>query len=173
MKPAPAACAALFALAACAPSAASTERSDTPLDAVRVGLPSSEPVTPPPPAGAKAEWVAAGAGANYGYAGQAPLLSLECRAGTLFVTRHVAAEVGAQALFALQGGGVILRLPVDAFRPGAAPGYEWQGSIPAAEPGTKVFEGAFSGTLPGGGRIEVTPGDPARELLRRCREAAA
>jgi hypothetical protein len=161
----------LLLLAACSPSSASTEQADGPLDAVRVAMP--DDAAPPPaahPDGAQGAWVAApdGSFARFGYSGEAPLISLECRNGALVVTRNVAAPVGAQALFALQGSGWILRLPVDAAAVPGQRGYVWQGTIAADDRRLALFKARFAGTLPGGGHIEVPASDAARALIKRC-----
>ena len=101
-------------LTACAPSA--PEQADAPLDAVRMSLPADEsaPLPMAHPSGVLPEWTAApdGLSARFGYPGEAAQLILECRAGTLVVTRNVPAPIGAAALFALQGSGLILRWPL-------------------------------------------------------------
>jgi hypothetical protein len=86
----------------------------------------------------------------------------------LVVTRHVPAEVGAQALFALQGRKRIVRLAVDATAVPGSRGYLWQGSLPAGDPAADVFEGPFVGTLPDAGKISVPGSDLVRALIRRC-----
>ncbi len=164
-----------LALAACSKPAASDPREGAPLGAVRVVMPASEPIPGQPAPDAKAAWAASpdARTARFGFAGQGPLLSLECRTGVLIVTRHIAAEIGAQALFALQGGGRILRLPVDATSVPGMRGYLWQGTLAADDPGAAIFVGGFSGTLPGGGRIEVSASDIPRALIERCKVAPA
>ena len=122
-------------LAACSHSAPPAQRDGAPVDAVRIGLPAAEPMPGAPAPDAKADWVGNGDVARFGFPGQGPMLSVECRSGVLLVTRHVPAEVGAQALFALQGGGHILRLPVDATSVPGLRGYIWQGALPASDPG--------------------------------------
>ncbi|BEV01090.1 hypothetical protein [Novosphingobium olei] len=163
---------AALALAGCSRSSALPAPDNAPVDAVRLAMPQSDgagfsAIDPK----AKGSWIAApdGASATYGYAGQPPLLTVACRSGLLMVTRHSPAEVGAQALFALQGGGRILRLPVDATAVPGQRGYIWQGSLAPGDPGAAVFQSAFNGTLPGGGMIKVTAGEPMREVLRRCK----
>lgn len=165
----------LAILSGCSKSAPSAEREGAPLDAVRVAMPATEPMPGPRDVDAKPAWIAAAGGttARYGYPGEGPQLSLECRAGVLVVSRHVAAEVAAEALFALQGAGHILRLPVAATAVPGLRGYLWQGTIAPDDPGVLVFESAFNGTLPGGGRIEVSAGDAPREVIRRCKATPA
>lgn len=160
--------AALLTLGACHRAPAPAARDGAPVDAVRVGLPASEALPGAPDADAKAVWAGNGDAARFGFPGQGPLLSVECRSGVLLVTRHIPAEIGAQALFALQGPGHILRLPVDATSVPGVRGYIWQGTLPANDPGAAVFDGAFNGTLPGGGMIRVSAGAPLREVVRRC-----
>lgn len=167
---------AALALAGCSKSSASLPDDPAPLDAVRLTMPQAEVVqTGPADPKVKGIWTAApdGASATFGYAGLPPLLTVACRSGLLMVTRHSPAEVGAQALFALQGGGRILRLPVDATAIPGQRGYLWQGSLAPGDPGAAVFQSAFNGTLPGGGMIKVTAGEPMREVLRRCKASPA
>ena len=162
-------------LAACSRHAAPDTREGAPVDAVRLAMPDSEPMPGPRLPGAKAVWAGApdGSFARLGYPGQGPDLSIACRSGVLLVTRHVPAEVGAQALFALQGRGRILRLPVDATSVDGQRGYIWQGTIAADDPGTEVFDGAFNGTLPDAGKIEAPASDALRTVIARCRTRPA
>lgn len=156
-------------LAACSPQA--PERADGPLDAVRVVMPAGEAAQKTArPAGVEPGWVSSpdAAFARFGYPGEPALLSLECRAATLVITRNVAAAVGAEALFALQGSGLILRLAVDATTVPGQRGYVWQGSIAANDPRAALMEGTFSGTLPGGGHIEVPASDAPGAVIKRC-----
>lgn len=158
-------------LAACTSSSATTTQGkDVPLDAVRVAMPADSPAPAPARAkDAKGAWVSAPDGsARFGYAGEPALLRLECRSGSLVVTRNVAAPIGAAALFALQGSGYILRLPVDATALPGQPGYIWQGSIPADDHRLTLFKAKFAGTLPGGGHIEVPASDVPGALIKRC-----
>lgn len=162
----------VLALAACSRPAPAPERDGAPEQAVRVALPASEPLPGPSDADAKPVWAgsADGSAARFGNPGEGPLLSIACRSGVLVVTRHAPAEVGAQALFALIGGGRIVRLPVDATSVPGSRGYLWQGTLPADDEAAGVFtEGAFAGTLPGAGRIEVSAGAPPRDVVSRCR----
>ncbi len=166
-------------LAACSPSAATQsdagKRADGPVDAVRVAMPADVATAATArQAGVEAGWVSSpdAAFARFGYPGEPALLSLECRAGALVVTRNVAAPVGAGALFALQGSGRILRLPVDATAVPGQRGYVWQGTLPADDPHVAIFEGKFSATLPGGGHFEAPASDAPRAVIRRCEGAA-
>jgi hypothetical protein len=160
-------------LAACSSSSASTTAGkDVPLDAVRVAMPvnSGGAGVPERPKDAKGSWVATpdGSGARYGYAGETALLSLECHSGSLVVTRNAAAPIGASALFALQGSGYILRLPVDATALPGQSGYVWRGAIAADDLRLKLFKARFAGTLPGGGHIEVPASEVPGSLIKRC-----
>ena len=139
------------------------------MDAVRVAMQADSPA-PPATRGedAKGAWAATPDAARFGYPGEAPLLSLECRQGALVVTRNVAAPIGAAALFALQGSGYILRLPVDATAVPGRRGYVWQGAIPADDRRLTLFKARFVGTLPGGGHIEVPASDVPGALIKRC-----
>ncbi len=156
-------------LAGCSSSSATTTNKDAPVGAVRVAMPADNAA----PAQTRAEdakgvWASAPDAARFGYPGEAPLLSLECRNGALVVTRNVAAPIGAAALFALQGSGYILRLPVDATALPGQQGYVWQGAIPADDKRLTLFKAKFVGTLPGGGHIEVPASDVPGALIRRC-----
>lgn len=165
---------AALAVQGCTPSSASTVTDTAPLDAVRLAMPQNEALPAPRADAAKATWSATpGGAAAYGYAGEGPLLTVACRSGLLMVTRHSPAEVGAQALFALQGSGRIVRVPVDATAIPGQRGYFWQGMLNPGDPGAAVFQSAFNGTLPGGGMIKVSAGEPLREVLRRCKAAPA
>ncbi len=159
----------LLVLAACSPSAATTTDKSSPVDGVRVAIPAESAAPPPVRAeGATGAWVSAGSTVRFGYAGEAPLLSLECSSGQLVVTRNAAAPIGAAALFALQGSGYILRLPVDATALPGQPGYVWQGAIAANDPRLTLFKGKFAGTLPGAGHIEVPASETPGALIKRC-----
>ena len=160
-------------LAACSSSSATTTAgSDAPLDAVRVAMPASggNGAVPERPKDAKGSWVATpdGSSARFGYAGETALLSLECNGGALVVTRNIAAPIGASALFALQGSGYILRLPVDATALPGQSGYVWRGAIAADDRRLMLFKAKFAGTLPGGGHIEVPASDVPGAVIRRC-----
>jgi hypothetical protein len=157
-------------LAACsASSATTTPGTDGPVDAVRVAMPADGTAPAPTRAeDAKGAWAATGDAARFGYPGEAPLLALECRQGALVVTRNVAAPVGAAALFALQGSGYILRLPVDATALPGQRGYVWRGAIPADDKRLTLFKAKFVGTLPGGGHIEVAASEVPGALIKRC-----
>jgi hypothetical protein len=110
--------------------------------------------------------------AAFGYPGEEPLVTLECRSGQIVVTRHALAEDRAQALFALIGNGTILRLPVDAVRlPGGAFPV-WQGALAADDPRSAVFlGGTVEATLPGAGMITLAGRGAMQELAQECRPA--
>lgn len=154
-------------LPACSPGAPAQE------PAVRFGLPAGGGAGAMQSPDQPARWASAGPDAvRLSVAGQPPLLDIACRAGTVEVTRSAAAEVGAQALFALQGPGGILRLPVDATALPGRPGYVWQGRIDGADPRLAVFGPAFTGTLPGGGIIRAPASELVRQTVRRCQGGA-
>lgn len=172
-----AALAAALALAACnhAP-APDAQASGAPLDAVRVDMPSPAAAPSPHPSDEVPAWRAlADGGAGFGYAGERPLLSLACRSGLVVVTRNVAAPVGAQAMFALIGGGKILRLPVDAVGdPAGGGGYVWRGHLAPDDPASEVFMGGkLTATLPGGGEIEVSGSPLEHGVIGQCRTKPA
>jgi len=130
----------------------------------------------PHPSDEKPEWRVTGdGGAGFGYAGERPLLSLACQSGLVVVTRNVAAPVGAQAMFALIGGGKIVRLPVDAIGdPAGGGGYVWRGHLAPDDPASEVFMGKkFTATLPGGGEIQVTGSSLESAVIERCRTKPA
>jgi hypothetical protein len=160
---------ALILLAACSRPTPQPPGDGGPLDAHRVALPEADP--PPANADGKAVWHSDGDTARFGVDGAEPLLTLACHDGRLVITRPIAAEVGASALFAIEGPRRIVRVPVDATAIPGQRGYVWQGSMDGAETDTDVFAGPFTGTLPGGGLIKVSGGDAAREVVRRCHKS--
>jgi hypothetical protein len=126
------------------------------------------------PTGVEGAWVSSpdAAFARFGYPGEPAQLSLGCRAGMLVVTRNVFAPIGAEALFALQGSGLILRLPVDATAIPGQRGYIWQGSIAADDHRLALLKGKFAATLPGGGHIEVPASGVPLAVIKRCKDGA-
>jgi len=98
-------------------------------------------------------------------------LTLACDKGRLVVTRPIVAELGAGALFAIEGPRRIVRIPVDATAIPGQRGYVWQGSMDGTDDNTDVFTGPFTGTLPGGGLIKVSTGEAARDVVHRCHAA--
>lgn len=168
--------AAIILLAACSKPTPQPQGDGGPLDAHRVTLPEADPL----PANAdgpnpdkRAVWGKDGDAARFGVDGADPLLTLACRDGRLVITRPIAAELGAGALFAIEGPKRIVRVPVDATALPGRRGYVWQGSMDGADNDTDVFAGPFTGTLPGGGLIKVTGGDAARDVVRRCHNKGA
>lgn len=165
---------AALALAACSKSPAMPTREGAPDNAVRMAMPEGEALPGVPDGASQASWAAGvdGVSVRYGHPGEPPLVSIACREGVLTVSRHAAAPVGAQALFALVGSEGIMRLPVDATSVPGQRGYIWQGTISADDNRTKVLGGAYNGTLPGAGMIKVSAGAPVRDLIARCRRSA-
>ncbi|WP_068077215.1 hypothetical protein [Novosphingobium lentum] len=162
----------LLALGGCHDSAAAPERIDT----TSTAAPSSPLETPTAHApGATAAWTAGadGRSADFGYGGEAPLLSLACANGAVVVTRHAPADAGAQALFALVGNGRIVRLPVDAVAVPGGKGSDWQGVLPGGDAPTAIFSGgSIDATLPGGGKITFPGGAILQSVIAACRGPA-
>ena len=161
-------------LAACSKSPVPPTREGAPDNAVRMTMPQGEALPGVRDGQSQAVWAAApdGMSARFGHPGEQPLVSVACRSGVLTVTRHAYAPVGAQALFALVGSEGILRLPVDATAIPGQRGYLWQGSLTADDARVKVLGGAYTGTLPGAGKISVSAGAPMREVIVQCRRSA-
>lgn len=166
---------AALTLAACSKSPAMPTREGAPDGALRLAMPEGEPLPGVRDGDSQASWAAGadGISARYGHPGEPPLVSIACRDGVLTVTRHAAAPVGAQALFALVGSEGIMRLPVDATSVPGQRGYIWQGTISADDSRTKVLGGSYNGTLPGAGMIKVSGGAPVRDLIAKCRRSAS
>ena len=160
---------AALVLAGCAPAVPQSANDDALIDAQRIALP--DPAAPAAAPIGKPQWTEAGGAARFGISGAEPQLELTCRAGRLVVTRPIAAEPGASALFAIEGPKRIVRLAVDAVARPDRQGYIWQGSMAGNDRSTDVFAGRFTGTLPGGGLITVSAGDPPRAIVRRCAES--
>ncbi|MCX7285898.1 MAG: hypothetical protein NTX28_17990 [Novosphingobium sp.] len=163
-----------LAIAACSQSPAAPVRDGEPDGAVRLAMPEGEPLPGVRAALSEPSWAAAPDAqvARFGHPGETPLVSVACREGVLVVTRHAAAPVGAQALFALVGREGIMRLPVDATSVPGQRGYLWQGTIAATDARADVLRGAFTGTLPGAGMIKVSAGSAIGQVISRCRNAA-
>ncbi|NLR72903.1 hypothetical protein HGI47_18670 [Novosphingobium sp. ERN07] len=161
-------------LAACSQSPAATVRDGAPDNAVRMVMPEGEALPGARDTASTPSWAAAPDAqvARFGEPGNAPLVSVACREGVLVVTRHAAAPVGAQALFALVGREGILRLPVDATSVPGQRGYLWQGTIAADDARAAVMRGPFTGTLPGAGMIKVAAGSAISDVIARCRNSA-
>ncbi|WP_143005024.1 hypothetical protein [Novosphingobium aromaticivorans] len=141
---------------------------------MRMTLPEGEALPGVRDSAAPASWASSvdGLSARFGHPGEQPLVSVACRQGVLVVTRHAAAPIGAQALFALVGSEGIMRLPVDATAVPGQRGYIWQGTMAADDTRAKVLGGSYTGTLPGAGMIKVSGGGPVRDLVARCRRSA-
>jgi len=161
-----AAIAALILITACSKPAPQQQADTGPIDAHRVTLPVADPA--PANADGKAVWSHDGETARFGFAGGSAMLTLACNKGRLVITRPIAAELGAGALFAIEGPRRIVRIPVDATALQGQRGFVWQGSMDGADEDTDVFTGPFTGTLPGGGLIKVPAGDAARDVVHRC-----
>jgi hypothetical protein len=158
----------LFLLDACSRPAPQAQDFAGPVDPHRVALPVADAT--PATATGTADWSMVGDTAQFGVPGATPLLTLACHDARLVITRPIAAEVGAGALFAIEGPKRIVRIPVDATAVAGKRGYVWQGSMDGTDPDTDVFEYPFTGTLPGGGLIKVTAGSAARDVVHRCRK---
>lgn len=161
-------------LTACSQSPAAPVRDGAPERAVRMVMPEGEALPGVPQALSEPTWAAApdAQSARFGHPGEVPLVSVTCREGVLTITRHAAAPVGAQALFALVGREGIMRLPVDATSIPGQRGYLWQGTMAANDARTAVLRGAFTGTLPGAGMIKVSAGSAISDVISRCQSAA-
>jgi hypothetical protein len=164
-----AALSALILLSACSRAAPPAPQAEaTPDDARRVALPAADPAPAAAAIDGKATWSMQNDTARYGVPGADPLLTLACHDGRLVITRPIAAELGAEALFAIEGPKRIVRIPVDATAVPGQRGYVWQGSMTGSDNDTDVFAAPFTGTLPGGGLIKVSAGEPARAVVHRC-----
>lgn len=111
--------------------------------------------------------------AEYGPVGGARLLTIACEgleqhAARLVIVRYVAADKGAEALFAIQGSKGILRLPVSAV-PLRPQDYAWRGVLDAADPRAGVLLGqGLKATVPGGGELDLPPMGAAGNVVRDC-----
>ena len=159
----------LVLLSACSKPAPQPQADTGPVDAHRVTLPVADLIRAN--ADGKAVWSNDGDNARFGVAGSNAMLTLACDKGRLVITRPIVAELGASALFAIEGPRRIVRVPVDATPQPGQRGYVWQGSMDGADDNTDVFTGPFTDTLPGGGLIKVTAGAAARDVVHRCRAA--
>ncbi|MEP6868256.1 MAG: hypothetical protein ABJA20_07055, partial [Novosphingobium sp.] len=128
----------------------------------------------PPRQPEDAVWQADQGAVQFGVPGAAKLLTLSCehdRSGAAWVriARHVRAEKGAQALFALEGNGHMTRLPLNVVR-GGADG-EWQGLVPAKAAKLDVLRGGnrIAATLPGGGTLLLPASSEPGRLVDACR----
>ncbi len=123
---------------------------------------------------ADAAWRADGAlAASFGAPGGAALVSLACEGrpgitARLRLTRYVAADAGASALFALIGQRHVARLAV------SHDATQWAGDFPALDPALDVFEesGTIKATVPGGGELKLGASPLPARLLAACRAGA-
>lgn len=82
--------------------------------------------------------------------------------------RYVAADKGAEALFAIQGSKGILRLPVSAVQVGQR-GSVWRGILDAGDPRAEVLLGSrLKATVPGGGELDLPPMGAAGAVVSEC-----
>lgn len=162
----------IAALAATLPLAGCSQPAPAAEAQVRFGLPAAAQSIGLQDPAAETVWSGNQQVVRFGVVGQVPLLELACTGEAIEITRNVPAEIGAGALFALQGRGGILRLAVDAVSASGSNGYIWKGSIPASDEHLTVFDDAFTGTLPGGGLISVPANDLARDLVHKCADQA-
>ena len=106
------------------------------------------------------------------------LLGISCegwkkQAAQLVVVRYAPADMGAEALFAIQGSKGILRLPVSAVRIGKD-GFAWRGILDAGDPRAEVLLGTrLKATVPGGGELDLPPMGEAGAVVSECVLAAA
>lgn len=116
--------------------------------------------------------------ALYGLPGARALIGIECEgrsegAPQLIVTRYAEAERGAEAVFAFQGNGRILRVPMRAVQLKKNES-AWRGTVPAQDERVQVFlgTGQIAATLPGAGRLVGPALGAARAGIDACRSAA-
>lgn len=111
--------------------------------------------------------------ATYGPANAPTLLTITCEgleqhAARLVIMRYVAADKGAEALFAIQGSKGILRLPVSAVQVGQR-GSVWRGILDAGDPRAEVLLGSrLKATVPGGGELDLPPMGAAGAVVSEC-----
>lgn len=113
----------------------------------------------------------------YGEPGEAPLMSIECvrteSAPQLLITRHAAADEGAQAFMALIGNGHVARVPVDAT---LVDGQSvWQGTFDPRDPKIEVLTGrrSLTATVPGAGIVRLNSSARPMALVEACRAERA
>ena len=110
---------------------------------------------------------------RFGNAGEAPLLTLDCRLGEeppqMRIIRHVQAQPGEGALFPVIGNGMRSRFLVDAKLEDGE--WRWEGTVPASDPMLDVFTGPrqLTATLPGGGMLEIGGSRIPGEFITWCR----
>ncbi|KLE34992.1 hypothetical protein [Aurantiacibacter luteus] len=164
---------ALLALAACGsePAQPAPEPSRMALEDVRVHEGTAEPA----PDTSMARWRVAsdGQGIDFGNAGAAPWLSLECKLDAspteLVIVRHAETFPGQSALFPFVGNGMISRFLADAALHDGE--WRWEARLPSDDPMTEVFEGTrdIDATLPGHGMLEIRGSRMPGEFLDWCR----
>ena len=114
-----------------------------------------------------ATWRATNAGAVYGEPETKPLIEMACNDGMVDVTRNVASDDGAKALFAFVGYRGILRLKVE--NDGAA----WHGSLRSDDPmWIAVTGGPFYATVAGGGKVISPASSIASQVITGCKPEA-
>ena len=125
----------------------------------------------------EASWQVAPSGRalNFGNDNEVPFLSLSCAAPeggapVLTVIRHVPAQPGAKALFAVIGNGMIARFYVDATLNEGE--WRWEGRYPADAAELQVFTGPrdLEATLPGGGTLKIAGSPLPREFVTWCEQ---
>lgn len=156
--------------------AACGDGQEAPVDAQRVSLDEARHVPTAPNASPDTKgmgWTASGQAINFGTAGEAPLLTLECRLREnpvrLRIVRHVSARPGEKALFPVIGNGKISRFSLDAALDEGE--WRWEGALPVGDPLVEVFIGAgdLEATLPGGGSLLVPGSRVPGEFVTWCR----
>jgi len=135
----------------------------------------SEPIESPDTENALWRVAENGRALEFGDEGKRPLVTLACSAPTdgaplLTIIRHVRAQPGAKALFAVIGNGMIARFNLDAALNENE--WRWEGTLPADAPDLEIFTGprSLEATLPGGGRLEIAGSPLPRQFVTWCRE---
>jgi len=114
-----------------------------------------------------ATWRETKSGAIYGEPDRKPLIEMACNDGMVDVTRNVASDDGAKALFAFVGYRGILRLKVE--NDGAA----WHGSLRSDDPlWIAVTGGPFYATVAGGGKVISPASSIASSVITGCKPEA-
>ena len=160
--------AAMLLLAACHRANAPVQRIS--LDSAAQGP--EAPIASPDTKGAAWTVSADGQRADFGMAGQAPFLTLECRANDtpphVRIIRYVRSRPGESALFPVLGSGPNARFKLDAAQEAGA--WVWRGDVPVSDAQLEVFHsGRLEATLPGGGSLIVAVSPVPGELVARCR----
>ena len=162
---------ALTLLAACKPPASDEYVARTEIAAPRNAP--AEPIASPDTEGANWAQSPRTGRLLYGKPGEAPLLSLDCEAGTLVYRRYVAADPQAKAVLALIGNGHVARLWIDAAEEGEA--WLWRGSLAADDPRLDVLTGRnrVEATVPGAGSVVINASSAPAEFINRCAASLA